>query len=164
MRLLSRINVSGFDYFVILCDTKSAQEWYLVSQIHPKNYAKVGDAQLENSLVTQDLYTTKYNEYVVESMKRSKKTGKVQTLKKTGLINVLDRILESYIDARDLAYPKENILSESSDASLEGVESFSAMYGSYLISYKKELCAEKWDGALWDNCRLKLRFIIQNSR
>ena len=34
----------------------------------------------------------------------------------------------------------------------------------FLISYKKELCAEKWDGALWDNCRLKLRFIIQNSR
>ena len=34
----------------------------------------------------------------------------------------------------------------------------------FLISYEKELCAEKWDGALWDNCRLKLRYIIQNSR
>ena len=138
MRLISKINVSGLNYFVILCDTKSSQEWYLVSQIHPKNFAKVDEAQLENSLVTSDLYTTNYKDYIVEAIKRSKKTGKVQTLRKTGLVNILDKILESYIDARDLAYPKENILSNSSETAFENIESFSAMYGSYRISYKKD--------------------------
>lgn len=34
----------------------------------------------------------------------------------------------------------------------------------FLISYKNELEAEKWDSSIWDNCRLKLRHIIQNSK
>ncbi len=33
----------------------------------------------------------------------------------------------------------------------------------FLISYKHQLESEKWDNAIWDNCRLKLRHIIQNS-
>ena len=137
MKLLSKVNISGFDYYVALNDTKGSQDWYLVSVIHPKNYSKVGKDQLVDSLSTADLYTNSYGEYVVEGVRRSKKTGKVQTLRTSRVVNTLDKIISSYIDARDLAYPKENIIATSSDVDLENKESFSAMYKDYLISYEK---------------------------
>lgn len=34
----------------------------------------------------------------------------------------------------------------------------------FLDSYKNELVNEKWDGDIWDKCRIKLRHIISNSR
>lgn len=33
----------------------------------------------------------------------------------------------------------------------------------FLKSYTQELKEEKWDSELWDNCRVKLRYIINNS-
>jgi len=34
----------------------------------------------------------------------------------------------------------------------------------FLELYKKELITEKWDGETWDRCRVKLRYIINNSK
>lgn len=34
---------------------------------------------------------------------------------------------------------------------------------AFLKSYIDELKSAKWDGELWDNCRVKLRYIINNS-
>ena len=40
---------------------------------------------------------------------------------------------------------------------------FSDSLIKFLISYQEELRKEKWDSALWDKCRIKLRHIIKNS-
>ena len=34
----------------------------------------------------------------------------------------------------------------------------------FLLSYQKELEHEKWDSDIWDNCRIKLRHIIDNCK
>lgn len=34
----------------------------------------------------------------------------------------------------------------------------------FLESYKNELIKEKWDSEVWDKCRVKLRYIIKNSK
>jgi hypothetical protein len=34
----------------------------------------------------------------------------------------------------------------------------------FMKSYIKELKTSEWDGELWDNCRIKLRHIVNNSR
>ena len=34
----------------------------------------------------------------------------------------------------------------------------------FLKSFAEELKTRRWDGELWDNCRVKLRYIVNNSR
>ena len=41
---------------------------------------------------------------------------------------------------------------------------FVSELNSFLESFTKELKNSKWDGELWDNCRVKLRHIVKNSR
>jgi hypothetical protein len=41
---------------------------------------------------------------------------------------------------------------------------FASALKSFLKHFADELKSSKWDGALWDNCRTKLRHIINNSR
>lgn len=33
-----------------------------------------------------------------------------------------------------------------------------------LVTYKKRLLADEWDSEIWDNCRRKMRFIINNCK
>lgn len=40
---------------------------------------------------------------------------------------------------------------------------FATQLEKFLKEYTEELSSQKWDSELWDNCRQKLRFIIQNS-
>lgn len=35
---------------------------------------------------------------------------------------------------------------------------------NFLISYQKELSNSDWDSEIWDNCRIKIRHIINNSK
>lgn len=35
---------------------------------------------------------------------------------------------------------------------------------NFLESYKQELISAKWDSEIWDKCRVKLRYIIKNSK
>lgn len=41
---------------------------------------------------------------------------------------------------------------------------FMSCLEKYLLSYTHELTQQKWDGDMWDKCRIKIRHIINNSR
>lgn len=137
MKLLSTIELYGFLYYVVLSDLKGGQEWYLVSKIHPKNYTKVGKEREENCLTFADLTKGGYEDYIVEGIKRSKKTGKIKVLDTTRMAGTLNKILDSYSDARDISYPKSCIDTNSVVDGLERRESFSASYEDYHIYYEK---------------------------
>jgi len=52
------------------------------------------------------------------------------------------------------------------DASNKAINAtlFARHLDEFLQSYRDELKNSKWDSALWDKCRVKLRYIIENSK
>jgi hypothetical protein len=54
----------------------------------------------------------------------------------------------------DLCNEKKNVINATK---------FVELLDSFLQSYVDELKNSRWDSSIWDNCRIKLRHIIQNS-
>lgn len=162
MKLLGEIELDGLPFFLSLEDTKAAQKWYLYSQIHPDNFAKVGPERYENSLTEAHLLRKSQPEYLLEACVRSKKTGKSKIYKDS---RRLDRVIKAFLDARDLAYPKDSIYMDEDVFLPYRKRSFIAGYGGYKISYIQK------DGIYYSlefkangiNCNLK-EFAVKTPR
>ena len=135
MKLIGSYLDSGLRYYVILHDVKGSNTWYLVSETHPKDYAKSPAERAENALTTLNLVEGKYNEYLLEAISQSKVTGKVKVYKGLRRIN---KVFDAFIQARDLSYPKDNVIVNENDYKNFGVNKiFKAKYGDYSIDFSK---------------------------
>lgn len=150
---MGKIDFSGFNYFVVLNDTKGNQSWYLFSEIHPKNYAKLGEERFENALTLNKLFEGGCGEYLVESLVRSKQTGKVRILE-TGGANRLNQIMKAFIDCRDYSYSKDEIMENEVSYEPLPIRQFTARSNSCFINYKT--VDGLFDGITFDDGRINL--------
>ena len=135
MRLVSNVNLDGFNYFLVLDDTRGAMKWILYSEIHPSKYTLTGPEQFEDALTLTKLSKSSNPEYVVESLVRSKKTGVSKVFRST---RMLDRILRAFTDARDLSYPSSSILVNEDVYKPFRMRKFVANYRTFFIDYEQE--------------------------
>jgi DNA polymerase I-like protein with 3'-5' exonuclease and polymerase domains len=135
MRLISDIEISDFRYFLVLDDTKSAQRWFLFSEIHPENFAKLGKARYENSLTLKMLTSKSRLEYMTESISRSKKTGEIKAYGRTP---ILDKVMQAFIEARDFSYPKDSIFVNETRFDPLPERDYTASYGGRAVSFRQE--------------------------
>lgn len=134
MKLVSEIELNGFPYYIILNDLKGAQNWYLYSRIHPKNYSKIGEDRMKDSIDLQNLMITSCDEYLIEGLSRSKKTGKTKVFKRADNLN---KILRAFIDSRDLSYPKDSIYENNIEFDDSSTRTFEARFKNYYIRYSQ---------------------------
>lgn len=134
MKLLSTINMSGFDYYVVLEDTTGAQKWFLYSVIHPDNFLLTGSDRYENSLNIAKMLKEDCRDYLLESITISKTTGVVKySIGRERLTNIFN----SFVEARDYSYPDGKIMDDTDEFTTNRVRSFSASSGSYSMNYKQ---------------------------
>ena len=135
MRLLSNINLDGFNYFLVLEDTKGAMKWVLYSEIHPSRYSLTGPEQFIDALNITKLSKSSCSDYIIESLVRSKKTGVSKVYRSTRL---LDRVLRAFTDTRDLSYPSSSILVNEDIYKPFRLRKFVANYKTFFIEYEQE--------------------------
>lgn len=144
MKLLSKVTLSDYNYYLVLDDLISVQRWYLFSEIHPGNLSKVGPEMYEDSLTMSMLLSKGCSEYLVESVQRSKKTG-VSSVYKSDIR--LNNIIKVFLDSRDFGYSKDEIIiDESKFSDLQNAKSeivnvntqrFYASSSKYSLEYTK---------------------------
>ena len=136
MKLLSTVNLDGFNYFVILNDSVSSQSWYLFSEIHPDDYGKTGADLYAHKLNVYDLALpvsrSHSDEYLIEAYEKSKRNGKIRIINNTRLLN---RVIKCYVDCRDFNYPKSGILVNEESYEPNRVKKFSAFSSNVSIEY-----------------------------
>lgn len=139
MRMLAgEISFSGTKYFLCLYNVREIEYFALLSQVHREDRVKMLSGEKLGHVVIKDVDQIKryYDEgYVLEGVKRYKKTGKVETYGKT---NVLMRVMDAMSYAKSYRFNKEDVLDSYSGVDVgEYIQSFSA--GDDNLQYNYEM-------------------------
>ena len=136
MRLISKIELYDYPYYILLNETAKEMDWYLISLVNPDDFIlPENKRRILNVNNIKNLSDEEYNSYLVEAIKINKISG-VKKFSK-GYDNLI-KIISCFNDCRDFSYPKSSILENTTEVlDLKLIEIFKAVYESYRIDYKK---------------------------
>lgn len=105
MRLISKIELYDYPYYILLNETAKEMDWYLISLVNPDDFIlPENKRRILNVNNIKNLSDEEYNSYLVEAIKINKISG-VKKFSK-GYDNLI-KIISCFNDCRDFSYPKK---------------------------------------------------------
>lgn len=120
MLLVSKLNMNGSDYFLVMRNLKKKSKWYLYSVVHPDDFLKSTEEQ-NKRLFSISMLSRPYNkgckEYCVESLELFCNKPKAYY----GRLHVLNDVIDAYSRAKTYGYTKSEVISSTTTTTPDGL-------------------------------------------